>query len=162
MREVAGELLHLPGHLRVVPVFVVDQHAVIRADYLVPVAFGGLRIAPGREILLDLTEDPGIRRGRAPYHDGVAARLGHHAGGVFGRLDVTVAYNRYPNRHLDCGNARPVRMPGEALLAGASVQRYGLDPTVLGQPRHPDVYNLVLVPARAELDGKPYLHCRAD
>src|SRR5260221_10239786 len=76
VREVSGELFHFSDYVRSAAV---AEHAVVRPHDVVALAFGGMFVASSGEVLLDLTEDPGIRRSCSSNHHRVAAGLRDHA-----------------------------------------------------------------------------------
>src|SRR5882724_554271 len=91
MREVGGELFHLSDHVRSASV---AQHAVVSAHDVVALAFRRMLVASGGEVLVDLAEDPRIRRRGSPNHYGVATGLCNHADRVFRRKDVSISDDR--------------------------------------------------------------------
>ena len=151
MREVSSELFHLTHAIRLVAL---DQHGVVSAHHLVAILMAGLVVSAGREILRDLAEDPRIRRGRAADHDRIAVGLGHHAHGVFGRVDIAVSDDRDAHGSFHFGDARPIGLAAVALLARAGMQREGSHAAIFGQARQADRDELLVVPAGAELDGE--------
>src|SRR5579864_5127671 len=158
MREPAGELLHLARRARQ---FLFDEHLEVGADHLVAVFGRGLVVAAALRVLLDLPEDPRIRRRCAPDHHRIASRLRDDGGGIFRRADVTVADDRYLHRLLDGCDPLPARVAAVALLARPRMQRYRLQSALFSQLRQLYANDLLIVPPRAELHRERYLYRRA-
>ena len=80
VREPGGKLLHLAGGFAVAGVAgkilagfgFVEQHLEVGTNHAVAVGFCGAGVAAGGRVFGDLAEDPGVRRGGAADHDGVA------------------------------------------------------------------------------------------
>src|SRR5450432_854120 len=89
--EVSSELFHLAHYVRH---GAIAKHPVVSAHNLVALVFGGMLIGAGLDVLLDLTEDPRIRRSGAADHNGVAAGLSRHSNCILRREDVAVSDNR--------------------------------------------------------------------
>src|SRR5216684_352531 len=124
VREVSGELFHFSNHVRSAPV---AEHTVVSPHDVVALAFRRMFVGSGGEVLLDLTEDPWIRRSRASYHYGVAAGFRDHADRVLRRKDVSVSDDGYvADRGFQFGDAAPVRFSAVALLASARMQSHCL------------------------------------
>ncbi len=73
---------------------------------------------------------------------------------VLGSDDIAVADDRNLHRGLDLGDAGPVGLAGVALLAGAGMQRDGLQAAIFGQLGHRHGHQFVIAPAGAELHGE--------
>src|ERR1017187_9298762 len=148
VREVSGELFHFTYGI---VVRAPDEHVVIVAHHAVAVLVGGLVVGAGGQVLLNLAEDPGIGTGAAADHDGVPIGFADHADGVLGRDDIAIADHGDPDGGLDGGDAVPIGLTGVALLAGARMQGDGVEPAILGELRHGDGDQIVVVPAGAVL-----------
>ena len=158
MCEPRGELLHLAcrsGHL------FFNQHLEIGADHFVPIGIGGFAIAATLRILRDLAEDPRIRRSGAADHHSITVGLCHHGAGVFRHADVAIADHRNLHCLLDRANPVPARLTAVTLFACTGVQRNRAQATIFRHFRQFDADNLLIIPSRAEFDGKRNLHCRA-
>src|ERR1700722_16866291 len=149
--EVSGELFHLAG---TVFVAVFHQHPIVTPHHLVAILLSRLPVSARGDILFDLPEDPGIGAGGAADHYRIAARLPHHADSVLGRRDVAIADHWNLHRGFHFGDARPIGLAAVALLAGARVERNGLQSTVLREARHLDGHQFTIVPPRTELHGE--------
>ena len=130
------------------------QHRVILAHQFIARVFRRRFIAAGGEIILNLAENPRIRRRRAADHHRIASGFADHANGVFRRNDVAVADHRNLHRGFYFRDAGPIGMPAIALLARARMQRDRLNSAILGQPRHLHRDQFAIVPAGAELHGE--------
>src|SRR5579885_3326325 len=91
MREVRRKLLHLADDI---PLAALDQHGIILTHHLVTVMLSRLAVGAGSEILLNLAENPWIRRCGAADHHGIASGFAHHTDRVFGRDDIAIADHR--------------------------------------------------------------------
>ncbi len=157
--EPGGELLHLAGgfgggRARGVGGKLGEQHLEVGADHAVAVLVGGQVVAAGGGVLRDLAEDPWIGGRGAADHHGVAAGLGDQGAGVFGGADVAIADDGDADGVFDLGDVVPAGLAGVALLAGAGVERDGVEAAVFGELRERDADDVVVVPAEAELDGE--------
>src|SRR5215469_14866083 len=112
--KVRRELLHFADAI-VFPAL--DQHGVVHPHHLIAIAFGGLHVRSGREVLIDLAKDPRIIGCGAADHDGIATGFANHPDSVFGSDDIAVSDDRDLYRGFDLGDAAPVRLAAIALLA---------------------------------------------
>src|SRR5213080_4972631 len=101
-----------------------------------------MAILQGFTILLNLTEDPGIRWGGSADHHGVASRGGHHGACVFRTAYIAISDHRNVHRVLYCGYPFPPSGATVALFARTSVQRHRAEPAILGNFRQLDADNL--------------------
>src|ERR1700733_11928837 len=172
MREPARKLLHLTDRVRE---FLFDQHLKVGADHLVTIGFAGLIVeipnisiascidlAEARAILLDLSENPRVRRRCAADHHRIATCLRDHGAGVFWAANVPVADYRNLHRVFDGGNPLPAGLTAVSHLAGAGVQGDSREPATLGHARKFYADDLFVVPAGAELYREGNFHHGAD
>src|SRR5579872_172555 len=115
-----------------------------------------------RAILLDLAEDPRIRRSAAADHDGVASGLRDHGAGVFGRTDVAVADDGNLHGVFDGGDPLPSSLAAVAHLASAGVKRNGGESAILGHAGQLDADDFFIVPSGAKFHGEGNLHRGTD
>jgi hypothetical protein len=73
-------------------------------------------------VLLNLPEDPRIRRGGPSNHHRIAARLRDHGAGVFGRTNIAVADHRNLHGIFHRGDPLPAGLAAVALFAGTGVK----------------------------------------
>src|SRR5271166_713210 len=73
--EIGGELLHFADGIGLVTI---AEHGVVSPHDFVALPLGRMVVGTGFEILLDLPEDPRVRRSRAADHDGIASGCFHH------------------------------------------------------------------------------------
>ena len=112
---------------------------------------GGGR-AGSAERAREVAEQPGPAQASAPDHDAVAAGLVHHARGVLGGPDVSVAEDGDArDRLLEGGDGGPVRLPRVELGRGARVEGDGRHAGVLGDASGVEVREVVGVDALAHL-----------
>src|ERR1700736_1381097 len=107
MREPRGKLLHLAN---CVWQLLLDEHLEVGANHLIAIGLGWFLITTVCGVLLDLAEDPGIRRRRSSDHYRIAASLRDDGASVFGRADVAVSDHRNLNRLLDSSDPFPARL----------------------------------------------------
>src|SRR6185437_16735769 len=110
------EQITFPAHTR-------EGHGFSRADRSLYVrGFSPRESGVSFAILLDLAEDPWIRRCHAADHRCVAASLRNHGAGIFGRANVAVSDdgNFYGIFHR--GDPFPAGLAAITLLAGAGVE----------------------------------------
>src|SRR5205085_181640 len=117
-------------------------HAVIRSPSSAPIA-----------ILLNLSEDPGIRRRRSADHDGIAAGGRDHRARVFWRANVAIANDGNFDCIFDCRNPFPARVSAVTLLSRAGVQRYRAESAIFGDLCQLYADDLFVVPSGTELYG---------
>src|SRR5579884_4880 len=107
------------------------------------------------DILLDLAEDPWIRRCRAADHHCITARLAYHADRVFGGDDVAVSdHGNAMDSGFRFGDTRPIRLAAVALFTRARVECDRLHAAVLSQFRHLSRDELPIVPTGAKFQRK--------
>src|ERR1700676_1891454 len=128
----------------------VSQHQIIAAHELITGMLAGNLVGTSVYVVLNLTEDPRIRRRGPPHHDRIAAGFPDHPLGIFRRGVVAVADPWNANCRLYFADARPVGGSAVALLAGARVQGDGLETAILGEARHANRHQLAIVPTRPE------------
>jgi len=116
MREVGGELLHLAHGVRLRTLL---QHLVVCAHDLVALRFRRVIVRTRFHVLLDLPEDPRIRRRCPPDHHRIAASLSNHSASVFRCANIAIPDHRDLHRLLDRRNPIPARLPAVTLLAPA-------------------------------------------
>ena len=131
MREVGGELFHLADRVRLAAL---QQHGVIGPHHLVAVALGRLVVAcrsPGTAAIwrkihgFDEAARPIITASQP-----VSRTMRTASSGVrMSPLPITGILHR----GLHFGDAGPVGLAAVALLAGARMQRHGLQAAILGQ-----------------------------
>src|SRR5258708_31458693 len=88
--EVSGELFHFSNHVRSAAV---AEHTVVCSHDVVALAFRGMFVASGGEGLLDLTEDPRIRRSDPSTPQHAATSLAYHAALLLLRKYCSGSYN---------------------------------------------------------------------
>ena len=129
MRKVSGELLHLADCIALIAL---AQHSVVSAHDVVALPLGRVLIASRGKILLDLAEDPWIRRSGAADHHCIAARFTHHANRVLWRDDVAIAdHGDISHRGFYFRDSRPIRLAAITLFARARMEGNRLKPAIL-------------------------------
>ena len=108
---------------------------------------------PGFKIVCDLAKNPGTTLCGATNHHGIAAGVGQHPAGFFGRIDIAVGYHGNLHASLDGANRVVFGKPVIKVAARAAVHRKRLDAASLSDACDRQCILVLAVPTRADFQG---------